>query len=248
MSCLPPQGEPARLGPHQPAGALCVTRLHVLGRDTDFPPPRKKSRRYSGPVVPLKDVPGSRAPDSSPLHGFSVGHTTRTSNGIPLSEPMRSPGNIVLVGSPEHKRQILSSPPLPTLDPPSPVPGDITLESFYDYFLARSDHSDALHHRLLAGKDEESATLLNTVYIDLAALYAETKTLVKTVHQLAESYWSTHPDLRPPEGHNIQFITPARSAFLEASNREEVRKSSWLPLPPRMLSYLKIWNAKTKNS
>lgn len=177
------------------------------------------------------------AADSSTPRKFPGG-SRRTSGGASPSQRMYRADGTVLIKSPESKlpttllsQQSPQPPPVPS-SPASPTPilGEITLENFYGYLLTRSDYSDALHRRLLTRNGQQNATLLNTIHLDLAALYDQTRTLAEIVHQLAESYWTEHPDRRPAKGHHVPLATPASPALIEASDHEEVRKSSWFSL------------------
>lgn len=223
--------------------------------------PHKASRHVWNPIKPQVRcvradyvcskilTPFEQSVDSSPPRKFSVGGSRWTSDGASPSQHIHRADSTVLIESPERKLPNPLPPqrgpqPPPVPSPPAPpllIPGEITLEKFYDYFLTRSDYSDALHRRLLTQHGQQNATLLNTVYLDFAALCDQTKTLAKTVHQLAESYWAEHPDKRPAGGHHVPLVTPANSAFIEASNHEEVPKSSWFPLS--ILYLLQMRNA-----
>lgn len=114
-----------------------------------------------------------------------------------------------------------ASPRTPAL--PLPVSGAITLENLYEYFVARSDHSDALNRRLLAQNTKNTTTLLRGIYLDLAKLQAKTVELSSVQHQMAEG-WSDRQSKRP--------------AFVDALNRAEVRSSEF----PYLVDF-RTWNA-----
>lgn len=102
--------------------------------------------------------------------------------------------------------------------PPLPIVEPITLENFYDYFIARIDYSDGLQRRILARDNQKHMSLLDTVYRDLIAHRIEMKALTETVHLLAQNYWKEHSDRRS-----------SRALFLEDPDRPEADRASGFP-------------------
>lgn len=118
-----------------------------------------------------------------------------------------------------------SSPPGPA---PLPIEGTVTLEKFYEYFKARSDHTDQLYNLLLQesrSNDQETTALLNGFYIDFATFKEELKGLKKTVKQIAENYWKGHTLERPISGPYAAPITPARRLIPEPGSWRDQKKS-----------------------
>lgn len=102
--------------------------------------------------------------------------------------------------------------------PPFPIVEPITLENFYDYFIARTDYSDELQRRILARNNQKHMALLDTVYRDLIAHRVEMKALTETVHLLAQNYWKEHSDRRS-----------SRALFLDDPERPEADRASRFP-------------------
>lgn len=135
---------------------------------------------------------------------------------LPDSLPPPSPPppqSLNLQDSPFHfgdgdASSLMPAPPLPIIEP-------ITLENFYDYFIARTDYSDELQRRILARGSQKHLALLDTIYRDLVAHRVEMKAFTETV---AQNYWNEHSDRRS-----------SRALFLEDPDRPEADRASRFP-------------------
>ncbi|KAL7270144.1 hypothetical protein RUND412_007161 [Rhizina undulata] len=191
----------------------CFHCEHIAGahnfrlkrRKIDLTPPKEAAKKVARRLIFPEDFVKNRKKAFS-LPEEEIHSTCRRSRRLSQKQLEDEEAKPSPAETPAKTPEIPSSPPdlyigennsnfsvlKPNPKPPKPLSGKITLTSFYDYFVARSDYQEQLIERVysrIETQSTEARTALRNMYVELSACLMRIQELKREVEQF-KTTWS----------------------------------------------------------